>query len=483
MKNFYSILIDKTLSTPIYQQIGDGLCDLIERGVLEANSKLPPIRQMAAALKINAVTVVAAYKYLENKKIVYSHVGKGTFVSPIPFSQIPEPVVQSNRKAMNPPPQMEHVINFVDTSLPDELFPVEDFKAAFDYLLSKEKGKAFSYLDSQGFYPLRESLSQYFATYGIQAGPDQIQILSGAQQGIDIAAKTMMSYGDVVFMERPSFYGAAGAFLSHGGKIIEIEMEPDGMKIDLLENLVKLYRPRFIYLMAYFQTPTGISYSLEKKRKILDMAETYDFYVIEDDNLYDFHYTDQPIVPLKALDYKNRVIYIKSFSKILMPGLRIGAVIFPKKMMDGVLQAKYTADIATSGFIQKAFDYYLRNGDWEGHVIKMRRYCKEKYQTAVKSMERYLSGLVKCRKPEGGISLWLELTDKICVDELLEEMLQRGVIAAPGSQFLTNTGQDNHIRVSFSNVSNDKIDVGFLRIRDSILSLQERIKEENRMNH
>lgn len=129
----------------------------------------------------------------------------------------------------------------------------------------------------------------------------------------------MLRYGDVVFVEKPTFYGAAGAFLSRGGKLIEIPLEEDGMDMVILENFLKLYHPRFIYMMAYYQTPTGISYSMEKKRRLLELAEKYDTYIIEEDDFYDFHYDKEPIVPLKALDYKNRVIYTKAFPKSSCP--------------------------------------------------------------------------------------------------------------------------------------------------------------------
>ena len=179
-------------------------------------------------------------------------------------------------------------------------------------MLDREKGGAFRYMDSMGYAPLREQLCRYLMNYGIKTSPENVQIISGAQQGIDIISKAMLRYGDVVFVEKPTFYGAAGAFLSRGGKLIEIPLEEDGMDMVILENFLKLYHPRFIYMMAYYQTPTGISYSMEKKRRLLELAEKYDTYIIEEDDFYDFHYDKEPIVPLKALDYKNRVIYIQN---------------------------------------------------------------------------------------------------------------------------------------------------------------------------
>ena len=472
MNEFYSIIIKKESAVPLYQQLADALCQLIESGVLKPNSKLPPIRTMAAKLKVNAVTVVTAYKYLENKKVVYSQVGSGTYVSPIPVNKIPEPVVEENVRPFDNHFELEHAINFVDTSMPHSLFPVQEFKEAFNEILEREKGGAFQYQDSMGYEPLRCILCEYLLSYGIKTTAEHIQIISGAQQGIDIVAKAMLTYGDVIFVEKPTFYGAAGAFLSRGGKIVEIPMEQDGMDMDTLENLLKLYHPRFIYMMAYFQTPTGISYGMDKKRKLLELAEKYDTYIIEDDNLYDFNYSEELLVPLKALDYKNRVIYIKSFSKILMPGLRIGFVVIPKKILNSVMEAKYTTDISTSGFIQKALDYYLRKNGWEQHGKVMREYGSKKYKKILECANQYLKGNVEYHCPEGGISLWVGLPKGMKAENLCSRLLEENVIVSPGSQFYMSGEESNHIRLCFSNVSDDEIETGLQCVGECIDEMQ-----------
>lgn len=466
MELYKNLKLNKQSSIPIYQQLGDYIFRLIEEGRLTANQKLPPIRKLAKEAEVNSVTVVSAYKYLENKKAVYSQTGSGTFVSPIPLENIPEPVINENLNTMiKKPISSEGVINFTSTSLPQELFPTSEFKQAFDTLLDREKGGAFGTMDSQGYAPLRESICTYLKHYGITATAETIQILSGAQQGIDVVAKAMISYGDVVFMEKPTFYGAAGAFLSRGCQIIEIPMETDGMDTSALENLVKLYHPKFLYVMAYFQTPTGITYSALKKRKILDMAEKYNFFIIEDDNLYDFNYSEESLVPFKALDNRNRVVYIKSFSKILMPGLRIGFAVLPKKILQKMVTAKYTTDISTSGFLQKALDIYLTENSWQQHIKTIRSYGKDKYKTAVKYADRYLKPYLKYTKPNGGISLWLD-TGNIPAETLLAAAVQKNVLLSLGSQFYINGEESHHLRLCFVNVSDEKLEAGIRRLGD-----------------
>lgn len=471
MNEFYSIFIDKKSTVPIYQQLGDALCELIENGVLAPNSKLPPIRTMASQLKVNNVTVVTAYKYLENKKVVYSQMGSGTYVSPIALNKVPEPVVEKNISSFEEQFELEHAINFVNTSMPHSLFPVEEFKTAFNEILDSQKGDAFNYQGSMGYEPLRKSICGYLLeSYQIRALPENIQIISGAQQGIDIISKAMMNYGDIIFVEKPTFYGAVGAFLSRGGKVIEIPMEADGIDTITLENFMKLYHPKFLYMMSYFQTPTGISYSMEKKRKILELADKYNTYIIEDDNLYDFYYAHQTIVPLKALDYKNRVLYIKSFSKILMPGLRIGFLMIPKKIMHNVMNAKYTTDISTSGFMQKALDYYFRNNDWKKHIETIRTFSAQKYNKTVKMADKYLKKYTYYQKPEGGNSLWIGLKNDLKAELFCAKLLEKGVVVSPGSQFFIDGEESHHIRICFTNVSEDKIEVGMKRIGECMQS-------------
>ena len=472
----FHLKLNKEGQVPLYQQLADGLAKLISEGSLHPDSKLPPIRKMAEKYGVNNVTVVAAYKHLESKQMVYSRKGSGTFVSPLPVEAIPEPVAKGNLHSFDAGISFDKAINFANTSLPHELFPVEAFKTAFDEVLVREKGGAFQYTDSMGYEPLRQQLCNYLGGNGIKTTLDSVQIISGAQQGVDVISKALIHFGDVVFVESPTFYGAAGAFLSRGAKLIEIPMENDGMEMAILEDYLKLYRPRFIYMMAYFQTPTGISYSMEKKRRLLELAERYDTYIIEEDDFYDFYYSKDTPVPLKALDYKNRVVYIKSFSKILMPGLRMGLMVLPKKVHQGVMEAKYTTDISTSGFIQKAMEQYLRENGWEHHAKTMRRFGGEKYRRTLSLVKKYLGGRATYSMPNGGVSLWIKLPDGVSAEAFCSRMLEKNIILTPGSQFEISGKDSGHVRLSFCGLDDDKIEVGLKRMGETM----EKMLEERR---
>lgn len=469
MNEFISIKLDRNKNIPLYQQLGDSLRELIENGILKPNSKLPPIRVLSNHLKLNTITVINAYKYLENKKIVYSKTGSGTYVSDLEINNIPEPVLKYQGKInyRNELP-LKNAVNFADSSVSADLFPVEKFKELFNIVLDRDKGNAFSYQDSQGYKPLREAISLRLEKKSIKAMPERIQIISGAQQGIDIISKVMLSPGDIVFVEKPTYYGAVGAILSRGARIIEVPLCSDGIDLKQLENLFKFYQPKFIYVMTYYQTPTCISYSLEKKRELLEIANYYNVYIVEEDNLSDFNYTDNIAVTLKALDYKNKVIYIRSFSKILMPGLRLGYMVLPKMISDSVLNVKYTTDISTSSFIQRAFELFLNGDDWESHIKYMRSIFKRKYETTTLCLNKYLSKYLSYVDPQGGLSLWLEINNKsLSPMDLCSILIKENVAVIPGSIYsITGNDKFSYIRINFSNVEDNSIKFGIKTIKD-----------------
>ena len=473
MEPVFSIKLNKDSDIPLYQQLGDSICRLIEDGTLKANCRLPAIRPLSKALNVNNDTVVSAYKYLINKKAAYSQVGSGTFVSPLLLDAIPQPVAKENLLQFLQPKSdtvQPGLINFADSSLPQTLFPAEEFKYAFNDILDREKGGAFSTVNSQGYLPLREKICSFLTDYGINTYPENIQILSGAQQGIDIVSKAMISYGDIVFTENPTFYGAAGAFISRGCRIIEIPVDENGPDVSVIENMAKLYKPKFFYSMAYFQTPTGISCSLSRKRRILELAEKFNFYIIEDDNLYDFNYTKSPLVPYKALDYHNRVIYIKSFSKILMPGLRMGFAVMPNKITQAIMNAKYTTDISTSGILQKALDIYLSKNTYRDHLENVVKYTKDQYRSAIKYCDRFLRNKCTYNRPNGGISLWIDTG--VEYGRLSKALYEKNTVVSPGSRFMINGCPTTYIRLCFTSVAIPKMEAGIKRLSECIDSLK-----------
>jgi DNA-binding transcriptional MocR family regulator len=458
MNAILNIKLDKSAETPIYRQLGDAIRHLAEDGFLSPSEKLPPIRTLAKALNVNNITVINAYKYLESKRVIYSITGSGTYVTDLSLNPPPIPAFSYNF-IEKPDIITDEAINFAKSSASPDLFPGKEFQGFLNEVLERDKGYAFSYQDIAGYEPLREIICAHLLKYGIRTGADRVQIINGAQQGIDLISKALLSHGDTLFVEKPTYYGAIGAFFSRGAQITEISLEKDGMNLDELEANLKIYKPKFIYVMTYFQTPTGISYNLEKKRALLALAEKYNTYIIEEDDQGDFSYGETPVVPLKALDYKNRVIYIKSFSKIMMPGLRLGIMVLPKAIHQKIRDAKYATDISSSGLTQRAFDLFLRSPLWDSRLSYMKTVFKARYGVLTQALQKNLPPNAKYNLPGGGCSVWIELKGTN-IGGLCNKLLQRNVFVTPGAVYSLSGQEIPFIRISFAAANEREIKTG-----------------------
>lgn len=236
----------------------------------------------------------------------------------------------------------------------------------------------------------------------------------------------------------------------------------EGPDLNLLEYSIKKYKPRLIYTIPSFQNPTGYSYSNYKRNEILKMSEKYDFYIIEDDYVSELDFECKKLKTLKNLDKHDRVIFIKSFSKIFMPGLRLGFMIVPSSLKANVLEAKHTTDISTSGLIQRAFDLYIRNGSWDKHFDFMYKIYKERYSLMIKGLNKYCCNNITYEKPGGGLNIWLSLPYGFPINSLLRQSASNDIVFAPGRIFYSSpyVQKLNNIRLSFASVYNEQIEPG-----------------------
>ncbi|MDR2904217.1 MAG: PLP-dependent aminotransferase family protein, partial [Clostridiales bacterium] len=365
-----SIQLDKNGKAPLYQQLAASFRVLAEKDRLQPHQKLPPIRKLAEALGVNAVTIVNAYKLLESGGIVYSTVGSGTYIAENNHTKPAEKVILNDNPQMHPETyeNIAATINFARSAVPTEFFPADAFKTFINQVLEQDPGAAFGYGEIQGYEALRHAFCCCAKSVGIDVAAENIHVTSGVQQSVDILSKALLSPGDTVLIESPAAYGAAGAFLYRGAVVLPVPLENDGLDISCFKTLIKEHRPKLVYLTPYFQTPTGIQTSVAKKKIILSLAEQYDFYIVEEDTQSEFCFSGDTVQPLKSMDDKNKVVYIKGISKTLMPGLRIGWMILPETVREKVLSAKYGTDIETSGLIQRAFHLFLESGAWIKHV-------------------------------------------------------------------------------------------------------------------
>ncbi len=480
MESFDDIKLCKDKGEHLYVQLYKAIKEIIIKGKLNNDEKLPPIRKLAKELNVNNVTVVNAYHILEQEGLVYKKIGSGTYVSSDLFTYTYEDQgVSNNLGTLSLIEQgqiqiQEDMINFASTTPMSKLFPVEDFKQALNEVLDRDKGHAFDYQESQGYFPLRKALIEYVEEYNIFANIDSIQIISGAQQGIDIIAKALLNYDDAVIIESPSYTGAIASFKSRGAKIIDVKLLDDGIDIEDLDKKIRIFKPKFLYLMPNFQNPTGISYSRSKKDKIIDLCKQHKIYIVEDDYLSDLNFYSKDNTTLKSLDLHNElVIYVKSFSKIFMPGLRLGFLIVPSIFYEHLLFAKHSSDISTSGLLQRALEIYFTKGTWKEHIKYMGKKYKEGFDTMLKNIEKYMPSQVDYIRPQGGVNFWFRLPKGISSKNLYEAAIKENVALAPGNLFFVHQNDDRHFRLSIASVNDDEIERGIIIISDIIKNLIE----------
>ncbi|MEG0611885.1 MAG: PLP-dependent aminotransferase family protein [Clostridium sp.] len=496
--NIVSIKLDRTSTTPMYIQVAHNIESSIKSGTLNVGDKLPPIRRLASDLAVNNVTIVNAYKQLEINGYVNAIKGSGYYVAEqdILYKQYttaaPEKTPIDTEDNTTFPHSTEYTndfklmasgqikitsntINFASATPDPSIFPFEAFKSALNEVLDRDKGYAFGYQESNGYEPLRESLCDYFLRESnIIATPGSIQIVSGAQQGIDIIGKAILKPGDYVITENPTYTGATAVFKSRGANIIGVPIENDGINTKILEANIKLYKPKLIYVMTQFQNPTTISYSKEKRKELLVLADKYNLYIVEDDSLSGLSYDNSSkSCTLKSLDTKNRVIYIKSFSKLLMPGLRIGFLISPKPLMAELLAAKHTTDISSSGLIQRALHLYFKNGHWEEHLNYMREIYKVKFEVMVEELTKLKIYGVNFFNPSGGLNFWVTLPKGVLASELYTECSKNDILIVPCNVFYVNKekNMDNAIRISYAATNVEEIRQGMRLIKDCLVTL------------
>lgn len=459
MEKFVSIHLDKKANKPLYLQLYQEIVRLIENGLLKENEKLPPIRKLAKYLEVNSITVINAYKLLEKENYIKTKVGSGTYISSRKKENEKTKLIRNTQSIK---------YDFATASLSPDLFPVEEFKTALIKVLDTEGGYAFDYEESSGYRPLRDTINKkILLPLGIEAEVENIYIVSGGQQGIEIIAKALLDYQDTVYIESPTYPGAISAFRSRLAKIIDIPIREDGIDITELRYKLKLKVPKLLYIMTNFQNPTGYSYSEDKKKEILKLAEEYNFFVLEDDHTNELYYFNKP-TPLKTLDRSERVFYLKSFSKLLMPGLRLGFIVSPKGYDTKITEAKYLSDISSSSLMQKVLNIILNSDDFDRHIIKIRDIFLRRWKIMSDSLKKFMPREVNFVSPKGGLYVWLTLPRGYDSRSLFYQTINKGITFIPGDAFLPEPRLSESLRLSFAQITEDKIEEGIKVLSDCI---------------
>ncbi|WP_078412445.1 aminotransferase-like domain-containing protein [Priestia abyssalis] len=357
------------------------------------------------------------------------------------------------------------VISFAGGLPAPELFPVEALKDACNAVLNEEGAASLQYSTTEGYIPLREAICQRMKVIGINSTIEDVLITSGSQQAIDLTGRLFIDEGDTIICESPTYLAAINAFKSYNAKFVEVAMDEDGMVMEELEKKLQEHpHTKFIYTIPDFQNPTGRTLKLERRKRMIELANQYDVLIVEDNPYGAVRFAGEELPPVKHFDTESRVIYISTFSKIFTPGLRLGWICADKSFIEKYVAFKQTADLHTDSFAQRITAKYMELYDIEEHINKIKAVYKERCTAMLSCIEEFFPKNLSYSKPEGGLFIWVELPEGVDSTHIFTECLKNNVACVPGVPFFPNGTQKNALRLNYSNMSEEKIIEGMKRM-------------------
>ncbi len=363
--------------------------------------------------------------------------------------------------------ELPDVISFAGGLPAPELFPIQEMSAVNQEVLQKDGHAALQYSTTEGYGILRDMIaSNRMVSAGVMTNRDEILITAGSQQGIDFSARLFLNDNDYIICEDPSYLGAINVFNTYNARYITVSIDKDGMIPELLEQAIQTAPspPKFIYTIPDFQNPTGITMSLERRKKIVEIASQYKIPIIEDNPYGDIAFNGKRNASLKSFDKNGWVIFLGTFSKILCPGLRIGWVCANKELINKYIMLKQVSDLQCNSLTQREVGTFMQKYNLDDHVNRIISVYKNRRDYMINAMIKYFPSEVTFTYPDGGLFTWVELPEKINAAELLVVALKEKVAFVPGAPFFPNGGHKNYLRLNYSNMSEDKIEEGIKRL-------------------
>lgn len=454
-------------SDKLFQQVYDYLLERIRRGVWKAHEKLPSVRTLAQELRVHRLTVFKAYQLLKQNQKVYVKDKSGYYVGPSGLLQAAsehDPIVSAyvQESHLSEIHQVQATYQFskalLDPNLLPNLYFSEYVKKIFD-LYPKVLG---TYSTTQGDQELRVALCDYFTSrFHFYLSPDELLITSGSQEAIDLIARVLIKPRDVVLLERPTYSPAIDVFRREGATILPIEIHPDGYDLEQVELLMQQYKPRLFYLNPTFQNPTGYTVPVEQRKKLVELAERYHCLLVEDDPCRDIYFGNEPPLPFFSYDTAGCVIYLRSFSKYIAPGLSIATVACRPALMKYFIKAKSLTDSGAPLLNQKIFLHYFFSERMQQHLVKLRTALAIRKEI----MEDELSVTDwSWSSPTGGFNLWVRLPESTPMDRLLGKCLEQSITFVPGSICDPHRELHTWMRLSYSYLNEQQLRDGLKQL-------------------
>ncbi len=361
------------------------------------------------------------------------------------------------------------IISFAGGLPASEFFPTEEVKEACIRILQDEPHLALQYGSTEGHVPLREYLITVMAQQKVACSLEEILIVTGSQQALDLFGKVFIDPGDVILTERPTYVGALQAWNPYEPRYVTVEMDRDGMRVDQVAEILKHEPVKFIYVMPNFHNPAGLTLSQERRMQLAELAARHEVFIIEDDPYGTLRYEGKDLPLIKALT-NDKVIYTSTFSKTLSPGVRLGWVAGPEPVITRLMQAKQGADLSTSVFTQMIACDLGERGIIHDHVRQLRGVYKTRRDAMLAALESYFPEEGKWNRPQGGLFLWAWIPGDIDTNEFLKLAMSEARVAyVPGIAFYprgNQVGGQNSMRLNFSNATPEQIEEGIERLGD-----------------
>ena len=470
-------------SAPIYLQIANSLAAKIKECTLPVGTKLLPERELASLLEVSRTTIINAYRLLEERGLVSTRIGSGTYVADLnvadqqtndmPWEQLFSPhyksPLSSLLRSLVATPTADETISFA-AGMPDPA--LYDLKIIEKALVNGNFGLEaadYGHIPIEGYPPLRRSMATWQTTQGICTTPDNILIVSGSQQGLYLIVKALVEPGDYVIVESPTYLGAIQVLEAAGARILCL---PQSRSLDLgvLEDFLIRYRPKLFYTIPTFQNPTGWVLPLHHRQELIRIAARYRLAIVEDDPYSQLYYGQQPPPSLKSLDTYGGVIYLGTFSKILFPGLRTGWVNAAPQVINRLAQEKQYVDLHSNNLSQIILHACLEQDYLTDHLSFVRGEYKKRRDTLAGAIRQYCSTDLDFELPEGGFYLWCNVRPPASPAELLRRAAAAGVTFVPGEAFYLNNTESHQIRLCFVTHSEDRLKEGIRRLAKILMS-------------
>jgi GntR family transcriptional regulator/MocR family aminotransferase len=479
----FAMALDRGRDAPLFRQIARAIGDDIRRGRLGPGDALPGTRTLARSLGVQRMTVVAAFDELLAEGWITTRPARGAFVSPDmpepprPRRFAPKAAERTGVRARigfdlppAPPSDMPYQVPsgtlLFAPNRPDvRLIPDDLIGRAYRRAIRRGGGALLSYGRPQGHERLRGAIAAMLAaTRGLAARADDVCITHGSQMGMALLARALVRPDDVVAVEEMTYRPAVEVFRMQGAKVVPIPVDAAGIRIEPLERLAQAGRLRAVHVTAHHQFPTTVTLSAARRLRLLDLARTRRFVVIEEDYDYEFHYDGRPVLPLASADTAGVVAYVGTFSKVLAPALRIGYVVAPRPLLEAVAAHRLYLDIQGDQVLEYALGELIEEGEVQRHIRRVRREYLARRDLLALALRRTLGDAMSFRVPAGGIGLWVRVADGIDVEGWAARARTRGVIMVTARSFAVDQKPRPFARLGFASLDRGEIVEGVRRI-------------------